>query len=234
MKCKTVLLTILFALLHLLPACAWDYTYAASMLPWSLPLSSGGWEAIGVDTSNASCSDGVLHLWDATSSASVNLERPGTAPTTMEVSVKVLNAAPSVSEPECSGAAFGLDLEGAAVNLWTDHISGEYRDPSNGDSIATWSSALDLTQFHTIRLAVTSTTFWVWADGSQVFSGDVVGGGQQYLYFGGPDLPDATSDTYWQYVDYSNSFVPVPEPSSLLALVCGIAGVGGIALRRRR
>lgn len=43
---------------------------------------------------------------------------------------------------------------------------------------------------------------------------------------------NVTTDS-WSYNGYVSP-VPVPEPSSILALAGGIAGLGGLALRRRR
>ena len=42
------------------------------------------------------------------------------------------------------------------------------------------------------------------------------------------------SSSYWDYVAYSDAFLPVPEPSSMLALAGGIAGITAFALRRKR
>jgi hypothetical protein len=114
----------------------------------------------------------------------------------------------------------------ARVNLWTDHISMAY-----GDGTSVWSYAVDMTQFHVIRVALESSAeSWIWLDGNLLYSGPALGGGQGDFTFGG----NTNSDAYWQYVDYSNSFVPVPEPPSLVALLCGVAGLGGVVFRRRR
>jgi len=53
------------------------------------------------------------------------------------------------------------------------------------------------------------------------------------VWFGTAWSVGDTAEAYWDYVAYSAAFLPIPEPSSLLALAGGVAGLGGFALRRR-
>jgi len=93
----------------------------------------------------------------------------------------------------------------------------------------------DFTSFRTIRLACDGVSrACVWVDDQPAFSWLYGTGGQDGINFGSYTYTsDAAFDSYWQYVAYSKAFLPVPEPSSLLALFASLAATGAIGIRRK-
>ena len=211
---------------------AWDVTYNGSVLPNSSLLGSAVWQE---DSNNylGACStqNGILHLVDQSTAATARFYREGSmnlpagTDVTIETRGKVVSST-SPYGPDYSGVGFGFSTGsgGGFLALWPDKLSIMY----GGSNYQTFYS-LDMTQFHTIKMAMTSSdrNVTVWVDGVQALSGRATGGNNKGgIQFGTTSVPGATSDSYWDYLSYT-----IPEPSSLLAL---LAGLGGFALRRKR
>ena len=212
----------------------WDVTYDADSMP-----QDAGWSlyAVGVPGSSAECAarDGVLSLLDSrTDSTTLFLkEDPALATSetlTVEARVRVVSAANFADLDAVSlGGSIGY---GGSVRLWPDRIATLYR----GDNVFRVHS-VDMTVFHVIRLAIDKRPFVptlrVWLDGTQVFAGPAPGVLPRGIFFGTSLIADATSESYWDYVRYSNEYLPVPEPSGLLALAGGMSGLLALSRRRR-
>ena len=113
-----------------------------------------------------------------------------------------------------SGEAF-ISAGGGMPALWLtpDQIGAQLA----GGQV-NWYPA-DLSEFQTVRLAVDSSGgSSVWMDGVLLCSAvsSYVNTQTRGPQFGAEF--DTASNSYWDYVAYSNAFLPVPEPSSVLPL----------------
>jgi hypothetical protein len=233
---KTAAFVLLVTLIYTANASAWDITYDGSVLPSNLLLGPSVWQQ---DSNNflgaSSAVTGVLHLVDSNSVMTARFYREGSmnAPSgrnvTMETRVKVVSST-SPYGSDYSGVGFGVSTAGTGgqyVRMWTDRLGIMYP----GSNYPTF-YYLDMTQFHTIRLNVNGSdrTFGVWVDGTSVFSGSAPGGNNWGgIQFGTDYVVGATSESYWDYLAYT-----VPEPSSILALLAGLGGLGAMFRKRRR
>ena len=231
-----LLLTLLMAIPG--PCLAWDLTYDGDVLPTDPALGPGSWalnvySAPGV-VSDSSTTGGVLHLSDQRTDQAALFFRddvPPNSPVTIEARLRVTSADGAyiaLVEP----LRFGGSL--AFVGIWPDRVGVRYRGNNYFDFYS-----VDMTQFHVVRLAIEENpwpyrvpAFTVWVDGVQVFSGSAPGTTGGSVHFGTNLIKEFTSESYWDYVRYSREYVPVPEPSGLLALTSGLTGL--LAMRRRR
>ena len=207
---------------------AWEVEYDAStgLLPTS---ASPPWKLFVQNDPTPTIADGILRIQHTGSGNYVEYSREGCAidagvPVTVEARMHV--AGTSVGAARVS---VQTDSGSACLNVYPDHLAAvDY--PAGG-----WVTLSgDFTTFRAIRVAYDGgTRAYAWVDDQPAFSWGVPGQGQDGVNFGS-DLGAGPCDSYWQYVAYSKEFLPVPEPSSLLALAGGLAGLGGMALRRRR
>ena len=141
-------------------------------------------------------------------------------PVTLETQMRVT---------EASGNAPGITIQTGSIfvdlYVYPDHIV------NNGMSFNG-----DFTTFTTIRLGCDGQgNVYTWVDGQLAISyyqSPSSGGGQNGISFGS-DYRGGSFDSYWQYVAYSKEFLPIPEPSSLVALLAGLGGLGAMMRRRR-
>jgi hypothetical protein len=171
--------------------------------------------------------DGVLLINSSSGGASYCREEASIAagvPVTMETQMCIF---PSVSG--AAGLTMGTYGAFVDVSIRPDCIVTTDR---YYQSHVFWQ---DFTTFRKIRLAYDGIgEAYVWVDDQLAMSWDVRDWMPSTGYPVGVRFGSHSSTSYWQYVNYSKDFAPVPEPSSILALVGGIAGLGGFALRRRR
>ena len=207
-------------------AFAWEVVYDASagLLPAG---ASPAWTSVILGDNTAAVSDGVLRIQHVTGSSYYSREEWAISagiPVTMEARMRV--GASSIGAPRLSIQTKGCY---AYLKIYPDHLAAI--DYSGGGSMI---FSGDFTTFRTIRLAYDGNNrMYAWVDGQPAFSGGTGYSGQDGVNFGSY-LGVEPCDSYWQYVAYSKEFLPVPEPSSLLALAGGLAGLGGMALRRRK
>jgi hypothetical protein len=215
---------------------AWDVTYDGSVLPNSASLGSTVWlEDSNNYLGGSHVQNGVLHLVDNNVVHTAGFYREGSMnlpagkDVAIETRVKVTSSSSSYgSDYSGVGVGFSTLSGGAWLELWSDRMAINF----GGSNYRTF-AYLDMTQFHVIKLEMqgSARNVTICVDGLQVLSGGAAGGTNTGgIQFGAISDPGATSDSYWDYVSYS----VVPEPSSILAFAGGIAGLGGLALRRRR
>lgn len=238
MKSKLVAITaIITVLLTSTVASAWDVFYDGNTLPDAHELGIYTWSSNVSASPNISVNNGSLHINDRSSTEAVWFSREGSrlpyrSSATIEARVKVLSA--QEVNPWDFAVGFGTYIYGggdAFIGLWTDKIGTRYGGENNMRFYS-----VDMTQFHTIRVASqgSTPTFNVWLDGNEVFSGVTPLDNLEAVQFGSTQSIGATSDSYWDYVAYSKTFSPVPEPSSILALFGGMTALGGSVLRMHR
>lgn len=223
---KTAIAAVLIAVSCAPIAHAWEVRYDAST--GSLPTAaSPAWKLFIYDEATPMVSNGALCIQHTTTDGQAYYSRESLAiaaavPVTMEVRT-------SVTQMSGNGAAvMSIQTKGAhaSVYVYSDHLAA---DGPAGTFYG------DFTTFHTIRLAYDGASrAYVWVDDQLALSWGLTGAGGQNGVTFGSYLGAGSYDSYWQYVAYSKQFLPVPEPSSLLALAGGIAGFGGFVLRRKR
>lgn len=214
----TIVLCLLTTLMLSVTVGAWDVLYDASsgLLPTAASLA---WSRVG--NGQPTVADGLLRIQPS----GVRYTREVWAidagvPVTMEARMSL--AASSTEVP----LSIQTKSCGAVVRVYPDHLATYLF----GGSEVTFNYGF--TTFRTIRLAYDGgSRMYAWVDNQLAFSWTIWTGGQDGIYFGTYNSP--SFDSYWQYVAYSKQFLPVPEPSCLLALLAGLSGFGAV-LRRRR
>jgi len=225
---KRITITMIASLVVVLGSCtgaqAWDVVYnaGAGLLPTA---ASPAWQTLA-SGSATTINSGVLHINGDGTTYGREAEAIGSGvPMTLEARMRV-----SASAHGSAGLSIGTYSGYLTLDVFPDHmvIRDQYYQQCTFD-------ADFITEFHTIRLAYDGNTEgYVWVDGLRALSWTTLA----WPWTLGP--PDGVrfgsylADSYWQYVAYSKEFIPVPEPSSLAALLCGLAGVGGVVIRRRR
>ena len=226
---RTLLKATIIAVFTIMLCCpslyAWDVSYQASsgVLPTGATpawmLSPPGSTMISV------VSDGILHMQHSSTDLPGYYTREQMTigagiPITLETRMRVT---------EASNNAPGITIQTGSIfvglYIYPDHIV------NNGMSFSG-----DFSTFRTIRLACDAQgNVYTWVDGQLALSyyQSTSGGGQNGIAFGS-NYREGSFDSYWQYVAYSKAFVPVPEPSSLLALSCPILGLAGAVIKRKR
>ncbi|MCX6376357.1 MAG: PEP-CTERM sorting domain-containing protein [Armatimonadetes bacterium] len=208
---------------------AWDVQYVAStgLLPTS---ASPAWQLFLHNDPIPTVADGILRIQHTGTASYVEYSREGYAidagvPVTVEARVRA-------AETSSGASRLSIQTKGcyASLLIYPDHIAAA--DHSAGGWVTL---SGDFTTFRAIRVAYDGgMRAYAWVDDEPAFSWGLSGSaGQDGVNFGSC-LGAGPCDSYWQYVAYSKQFVPVPEPSSLIALAGGLAGLGGTALRRRR
>jgi hypothetical protein len=218
---------------------AWDVSYEGDVLPNASALGSLAWGTFGgLGNLAGTSSDGsLLHLVDSGNLCPLFC-REGTGmsagmPVTVEARVRALAAANPVHSQEY---AVGLEASAyggsAVIGLWPDKVGTHY-----GAGVEQWTYyPVDLTQFRTFRIAVDTGAHYyrVWMDGEEIFAGPLWQSTLFGVHFGSSHYTgEATSDSYWDYVRYSKEYLPVPEPSALMALAGGLGALGLPILRRK-
>jgi hypothetical protein len=219
-------------------AFCWDISYEGDAMPNSSTLGTNIWSG-GGDLSLSSVNDGILHTVDSWTNKTVYFYResgfPARMPITVETKIRVL----SVSSP-----GWWWGRPGFGIQTWSQASTGgmarlEFTPNGvitrySGDTVDR-EYVVDLTQWHTFRIAMNSSNYFnIWMDNSNlIFSGSAYTQGQDGIFFGIGSYNGATGDIEWDYVRYSHEYLPLPEPSSLLALSFGFVPMG-LALARRK
>jgi hypothetical protein len=205
---------------------AWDVEYNAGtgLMPTAV---SPAWQPgyYGAPVTNT---DGLLHIGNS-ASVGADFRREEAAidsgvPVTVETRMCVQSAT-------FGSADLGISTYSGELHLaiLPDRIIASDR---YYDSHTFWQ---DFSSFHTVRVAYDGIHGAnVWVDNQLAMSWEVPDWSLATGYPGGISFGSYSCDSYWQYVRYSKEFEPVPEPSSLLALFGGLAGVGGMIWRRRK
>lgn len=202
---------------------AWSVEYSAStgLLPVA---ASPAWQTQASGTTTSDVGEGVLHI----NSDGGGYLREGDAigagvPVTVETRMRVL------SDVHGAWLSIGTYSGVTGISVYANRIvtGGIYGQP-----LTLWG---DFTAFHTIRLAYDGAARgYLWVDDQLALPL----GAEPWPWATGP--PDGVrfgsylNDSYWQYVAYSKEFLPLPEPSSLLAILAGLGGLGMVIRRRSR
>ncbi|HET6453420.1 MAG TPA: PEP-CTERM sorting domain-containing protein [Armatimonadota bacterium] len=203
---------------------AWDTFYDGSQLP-----TDEGWSLGGNDISECSTDGNALRILDNRTDASAYFRKTVSAkgqPITSEARLMVAGASETDTvQMLVSNLSFSTLLAFTPSQI---SVQFDWQEQS-------WLSfPADLSHYRTVRVATDSQgNSYVWLDGNLLTVGTTHVGGQGSMYFGAIGYAP-TSESYWDYVAASPEFLPIPEPSSLLALAGGLIGLGGLALRRRR
>jgi hypothetical protein len=222
---KMVLVFFALALVIMAPhsAHAWDVVYSGSVLPDDPSLGTDQWIAFSYNDPSTFSTDGHVLRMDVPSanppvSGFHRYAIPAHRPITMEARVRVTDGV--------AGFWAGTGSYCVFVTLFLDHIHAA----ALGGSISADYSA-DLSAFRTVRIATNSQGLsFVWLDGDLVMRDTTTRAGNN------TDLSFHTygpSVSYWDYVAYSQEFLPVPEPSSVAAILAGVGGLGAMVKRRR-
>lgn len=207
---------------------AWDLVYDGSVLPNDPSLGTSRWVVGGIGNGLSMCStDGdLLYIDDALPDVYVYFMRdapPPLTPFTMESRVRVADES---EQPASMGiGAFSFSVGVAIYPSYLQVCSG-YEIP-----VTYWA---DMSIFRTLRVAVNAGgEFYVWLDQALVAQGTSNASGQGIITFGSK-AREGLSRSYWDYVAYSASFVPVPEPSTLFSLSFALLAASvGVRWRRR-
>lgn len=222
---------LIVALLTLAPAAqvyAWEVEYDASagLLPTA---ASPAWQVFLRNDPTPTVSDGALRIQHVSPQGEVEYSREGWkidkgVPVTAEASVRIASAyvvAPCLS----------IQTKGALlyIAVYTDHME------ASPGVCGSWSFSGDFTSFRKLRIAYDGgSRAYAWVDQQLAFSWLLSGSAGQNGVSFGAHWGAGTSDSYWQSVGYSKAYLPLPEPSALLALLTGLGGLGGMIWRRRR
>lgn len=224
---KFTFLIFVLALMIALPTVSWswDYFYDGSVLPNDPSLGVNMWD-LGGDLSMCITDGSALHIADDSTARGVSFSRSAASagePLTVEARIRVTSGNSTL-------LYIGTPSYTPSLELYSDHLVAHL-------NYTTMTYTTDLSSFRTIRVATTAQsgyyTSYVWLDGTLVMQGAAKpGGNYEDIIFGSPW--GGMGDSYWDYVAYSASFEPVPEPSSLAALAFGLLPFGAAAIRRRR
>jgi hypothetical protein len=202
---------------------AWEGEYDAGsgMLPTA---ASPGWKLYSYHEVAPALTDGALRIQHTASDGQAYFYREAWAidkfvPVTMEARVRIT--------PTSGNGAAVMSVEtrsgGGRLMIYPDRLEADCPTVFYAD----------FTAFRTVRLAYDGArNAYAWVDNQPALSWNTGGPGQNGVNFGSY-WGTQPYDSYWQYVAYSKQFLPIPEPSSLAALLAGLAGFGA-AMRRRR
>lgn len=92
--------------------------------------------------------------------------------------------------------------------------------------------------YHVFRFAKEAgNNWWIWRDGvllnSTALSAATSPHGPRFLFGDVGTVQNGASDTDYIRIDDGGAYAPVPEPSTAVLLVCGLAGILGYAWRKR-
>ncbi len=227
---KDLFLVLVLASLIACPAASlgWDYFYDGSVLPNDTSLGATSWGVGGTSGGISMCTtDGdLLRIGDGVTNAVINLARnAGPGPITMEARLRSMGDSGGSS----SGMAIGTESFSTSIAFFSTYVRVGF-DYGNPPIL----HYADMTSFHTVRIAIDAQgQAYVWMDQTLIAQGLTHVAGPGAVGFGGSS-ENGEGVSYWDYVAYSHSFEPVPEPSSLLALLAGVGGLGALMRRRRR
>lgn len=185
---------------------AWDTNYDGSVMPNDQTLGSAAWTSSSSnDISRCSIQDNIFNLADLISDSTAYFYRekmlPKETPLTLEARVRVASGTGASAEDAPAIIDVGNISGCVFLGLWPDKIK-----------CGTSEHLVDMTEFHVIRIALQAdNSYLVWLDGAQVFSGSTADGTQAGITFGSSKSLSGNVDSYWDYVGYSKSYIPVQQ-----------------------
>ncbi len=233
---KTHVLVLVLALFFVCLPCfgQWQVAYEANTLP---DVANPAWRAFPIGPlAEASVSEGILRINDTVPERRPAYMReiqaiPFGTPITLEARLRVASEGGATADAYpvvLAVSTNGYGLGRAFVSISPTALATKYGYDAEWQVVP-----FDARAFHVYRIALAGNgTFSIWADGALVFAGAATTAHQTGIHFGANLSEDLVSDSYWDYVRYSNEYLPVPEPSGLLALAGGMSGL--LALQRRR
>ena len=199
---KTASLTLLIVLIlgHGVSAQTWDFIYDGDKIPddkeWEVFMTGG----MAVSDVCEIAPDGSLHITDPDDKVCFFLpEVSGVETGTIEARVKVLSQ---------TGANFTIlfGIEDVAVDAWIDLFPDHVEVDGGGIH------DVDMTDYHTLRLAKDDTEFIFYVDDEEVLDGTLPSTtGRQGTIIFGSGSTGGTGEHYWDYVVYTAQGAFSPE-----------------------
>lgn len=180
-------------------AASWDFIYEGDYLPdTNLP----EWDAFKAEMIPDVCEitgDNELHMTDTDSTVCFFQYAVDNAEAaTVEARIKVLSQ---------SGAGYSLffGIEDGAIYTWV-HLFPDRIELEGGDSFA-----VDMTEYHTLRIARDGDNVDIYVDGAGVIAGVPGGTGDRLDIVFGTGSTSGTSESYWDYLAFTTAGAFSPD-----------------------
>jgi hypothetical protein len=198
-----------------IPAQSWDFIYDGDKLP-----DPNEWEIYktdGIDVSDVCeiAPDGSLHITDPSDKVCFFLPAvDGVETGTIEARVKVLSQA---------GASYTIlfGIEDTAVDAWID-LFPDHIQLEGGES-----HDIDMTEYHTIRIAKDGGDFRVYVDDEEVMEGTLPSAtDREGTIIFGSGSTGGTGEHFWDYVVYTAGGAFAPDELGNYPSTLAVESVG--------